>query len=255
MASLEPQISQTFRIKSNILALPKFIIPKIPFFENDSMFFIIRDFHLTDEQIALFLEQNPYAKFKYDRFKQGDLYMKGWEEFKDYPSFKKAHEYTQSVDHEVFLDFPATNYICNFYYKNFFPEIFETCDLSLPPNYLAFYSEAMKLIKEEAYKDSRRLIINFCDNLENFSNQLHNLYSDYSCLSSIQYMNRRVNISFRAIDLQSEFINDLFLIYVFFLKDVYSSMVTINFYSATVQHSEYASYIYTQILKRFNFIE
>lgn len=175
---------------------------KLPYFEDDSYYFIIE----KHEQLAdVDVNDIPYLHAKQNAFAEQDPGKSQLEPYFDRPSFRGVDENS---------DLSGTIYTWSAYCKN---------DAPLP----------ILLHKVRQHKNySRRCVIRMADSLIDFLDTKVNT----SCLSLIHYFQDSVKLVFRASDMTNELLIDLHTIKEFFIDPVYENSPEIHVIALTAQN-------------------
>ena len=200
-------------------------IIKHPEFENDSFYFIIKDFDLSIEKLNSLIKEDEYLSFKDKAFAEERISTTGCDKFiEDRPSLRNLKK-MNCLESSIYTH--AVNR------KN---------NMGVPVLY--------HFIKRMIEKDSRRALLNFNEELaKSYCSEFVKLNLDISCLSTIHYLKDKVTISFRANDIKNEALFDFMLIYKYFIRNVYEKEIDIHVFCSSCQNFN-CFYLYVDNLKK-----
>lgn len=217
---------------------------KVPIEENDNMLLRLMNFNIDDEAYDKLLEDS-YLKFKHSRFADFNVSPEGFSDFK---------EKTSLIGSDMLDEFTDTIYTYSAIKKNEIMnrKLLDLMNSTKEEKILAF-DNLMKKVSEVLSKKpkTRRCVINFASSFKEYSlSELDPAYdSDISCLLNIQYMEKKVNINFRAMDLKDESFVDIVLLWKWFIKPVYGNKkIELNIYSNTTQNTPYLNKLITKLV-------
>ncbi len=182
---------------------------KRPDFEDDSYLIEMTNFELSNDQLEAIKRNDPYIALKCKKFADSDLTPNGFEAFSDRPSLRNLNE---------------SSWLAGSIYTH----------ASEERNHVR-YHEIKPIITEMLEYGSRRAYLRMCNSLNDYHNSMI-FGTDVSCLSNIHYLEDRVNLTFRASDVENELFADIITIYIFFIQSIYKKPIKLSIFASTAQN-------------------